>query len=46
MTPLYIIELDYGDGDAVTWEFYECGAVRFADRLEDVEEWTLVWEYE
>jgi hypothetical protein len=42
--PLYAVELDRGDG-IVAWEFYGCGAVRFADALEDVEEWAPLWEY-
>ena len=40
--PLCVIELDYG-GDAVAWEFYEAGVVRFRDM--DYEEWAPVWEY-
>jgi hypothetical protein len=39
--PLYAVELD----DGRVWEFYECGAVRFYDRLEGVEEWAPLWEY-
>ena len=45
MTPIYTIELDYGDG-AVTWEFYETGVVRFRDPLADCEEWAPIWEYD
>ena len=46
MTPIYTIELDRGDG-TVAWEFYECGTVKFVDRLEGiVEEWAPAWEYD
>ena len=41
--PLYTVELDYGSGDTVAWEFYEAGVVRFRDM--DYEEWAPVWEY-
>jgi hypothetical protein len=39
--PLYVVELD----DGRSWEFYEIGIVRFADALEDVEEWAHALEY-
>ena len=43
--PLCVIELDYGDGDTVAWEFYEAGVVRFRDALANYEEWSPLWEY-
>jgi len=39
--PLYTVELD----DGRLWELYECGAVRFYDAVEGIEEWAPVWEY-
>ena len=36
MTPLYVIELDYGSGDIVAWEFYETGVVHFCDAVAGV----------
>ena len=38
---LYTVELD----DGRLWELYECGAVRFYDAVEGIEEWAPVWEY-
>ena len=46
MTPLYVIELDYGSGDIVAWEFYETGVVHFCDAVAGVEEWAPIWEYD
>jgi hypothetical protein len=43
MTPLYVVELDCGDGLPVTWEFYDSGVVRFSDG--SIEEWAPLWEY-